>query len=224
MINKAILFAGAALLAAPALAQTNAANTSGALTGRAPAATSDSTGTNPMQTPGTASAATTGRTSASASTPQTAGVAGKVVTGATVSDTKGGTVGTIDSVDGEFAILDTGTNKVRLPMTSFAAGTSGPVIAMTKAEVDAAAGGAAEADKAALTAMLTAGAKVSDTQGGPVGTIEANDGQFITVATAKNKVKLPVAAFGKGASGVVIGMTAAQLDSAAKAAAPASGG
>ena len=225
MTNKAIFSIGAALLAMPAAGYAQTQSTSGALTGRAAAATTGSTntaGTSDTQAPGTDSAATTGRTSASASTPQTAAASGKIATGAAVVDTKGGSVGTIASVDGDFATLDTGTNKVRMPTSSFAAGPTGPVIAMTKAEVDAAASGAAEQDKAALAAMLKPGTKVMDTQGGSVGTIEANDGALVTVATGKTKAKLPTSAFAKGASGPVIAMTAAQLEAAAKSAAPAS--
>ena len=225
MTSKAILSIGAALLVLPAAlqAQTQLQSTSSGTTGRAAAATTGSTapaGTAAMtQSPGTTSAATTGRTSASASTPQTAAAAtgGKVVAGAMVMDTKGGSVGTIESVSGDLAVLDTGSHKVSLPLSSFAAGTTGPIISMTKAEVDAAAGGAAEADKAALAAMLTQGAQVTGPEGNPVGTIEANDGQFITLAmTGATKVKLPVSAFAKGANGPVVSMTAAQIDAAVK--------
>lgn len=223
MTNKALLSIGAALLVLPAALQAQTQSTSGALTGRAAAATTGSTapaGTADAQSPATDSASTTGRTSASASTPQTAAASGKIAAGAMVTDTKGGSVGKIATIDGDFATLDTGTNKVRLPISSFAVGATGPVIAMTKAEVDAAATGAADQDKAALAAMLTPGTKVMDTSGGAVGTIEANDGTLVTVATAKTKAKLPTSAFAKGATGPVIAMTAAQLDAAAKSATP----
>jgi hypothetical protein len=42
---------------------------------------------------------------------------------------------------------------------------------------------------------------------------------MVTVATANTKAQLPKTAFAQGANGLVIGMTAEQLDAAAKAAA-----
>ena len=153
-------------------------------------------------------------------TAQTASPAVKVVVGAAVSDTSGNPVGTIEQVQGDLAVLSTGTHKVSLPISSFGAGEKGPVLAMTRAEVDAAAAGAAAASQAELTASITKGAQVNDTAGAKVGTIEAVEGEFATIATAKSKVRLPLSAFAKGASGPVIAMTAAELDAAAKSAAP----
>jgi Cu/Zn superoxide dismutase len=154
---------------------------------------------------------------------QAADTAVKVTAGATVSDTTGNPVGTIEEVNGDLAVLSTGTNKVSLPLTSFGAGPKGPVIAMTRAEVDAAASGAAAAQKNELVAQLNSGATVSDTTGAKVGTVEAVEGEFATIATANSKVRLPLTAFAKGATGPVIAMTAAELDAAAKSAAAPTG-
>ncbi|MFS0737003.1 hypothetical protein ABC347_08130 [Sphingomonas sp. 1P06PA] len=165
-------------------------------------------------------ATTPGATTPSPAAGATAGTTAKVTAGASVSDAQGGAVGTVESIDGEFAVLSTGTNKVRLPVTSFAQGTTGLVIGMTKAEVDAAASGAAASTAADAKAQVTAGASVSDAKGGAVGKIESVDGEFATVATANSKVKLPLTAFAKGTTGPVIAMTAAELDAAAKSAAP----
>lgn len=156
-----------------------------------------------------------------AGAPTTATTESKVAAGATVTDTTGATVGSIKSVEGGFAVLSTGTVEVRLPLTSFANGASGPVIGMTKAQVEAAASGATADRQAKLAAQIATGTTVMDASGGTVGKIESVDGGFATVATANNKVKLPVSAFAAGASGPVIGMTAAELDAAASAAAPA---
>jgi hypothetical protein len=147
----------------------------------------------------------------------------KVAVGAAVSDTSGNPVGTIEAVNGDLAVLSTGTNKVSLPISSFGAGEKGPVLGMTKAEVDAAAAGAAAASQAELAASLTKGAQVSDTSGAKVGTIESVEGEFATVATTNSKVRLPLNAFAKGASGPVIAMSAAELDAAAKSAAAPTG-
>lgn len=144
----------------------------------------------------------------------------KVAVGAQVVDTAGNPVGTIEQVAGDLAVLSTGSNKVSLPLSSFGAGEKGPVLAMTRAEVDAAAAGAAASQKAEATAQVTQGAQVTDTKGAPVGTIESVEGEFATVATANSKVRLPLNAFGKGATGPVIAMSAAELDAAAKSAQP----
>ena len=164
--------------------------------------------TMPAQSAPAANPAPAGSTPA-ATTPS---AAPKIAQGATVYDPKGGTVGTIDSADAQYAVVATPSNKVKLPLSSFAAGEKGPVIAMTQAELDAAAQGAAKQ----LT--LNVGDTVKTAQGAEVGKIEAVEGDLVTVATAKTKAKLPKTAFAMGDSGPVIGMTAEQLDAAAGAA------
>ena len=135
--------------------------------------------------------------------------------GAKVSDTAGGSVGTITKVDGGFVILKTNKHEVRLPKASFTAVDDGFIMAMTQAQVNA----AVEQTLAKADNLLTVGAMVRDTHGGFVGSIQAVDDQFATVKLASNNlVKLPVSAFGPGASGPVIAMTAAELDVQASAA------
>jgi hypothetical protein len=144
-------------------------------------------------------------------------VATAVVAGAKVLDPQGGDVGTVESVSGGNAVIATGTNKVALPLASFAVGPNGPVIGMTRAELDAAAAQAA----AQTAASVAAGAKVSGAQGAAIGTVESVEGGFAIVNTGRGKVKLPVTAFAKNETGLVIGMTAAELDAAISAASPA---
>jgi preprotein translocase subunit YajC len=141
--------------------------------------------------------------------------------GATVYDAQGGTVGTIDSVSGDYAVVATTKSKVRLPTSSFAMLAKGPTIAMTAAQLDAAAAQAAPA--ASAKPNIAPGVAVVDAQGGAVGTITDVGPQFATVQlTTGSKVRLPVTAFGAGASGNLrIAMTAAQLTAAAGAATPA---
>src|SRR3546814_2425624 len=62
-----------------------------------------------------------------AQTPAASQEAGKVTAGATVLDPKGGTVGTIKEISGEFAVLATDAVEVRLPLSSFAVGPKGPI-------------------------------------------------------------------------------------------------
>lgn len=175
----------------------------------------------------TAATATQGSATATA----TATAAPTLAQGTTVYDTQGGTVGTVESLQGEFVVLATAKSKARLPKSSFATGTKGPVIAMTAAQLDQAAAQAAPAASATATAGTTKpdvakGAQVADTQGGAVGTVAEVDAQYATVSlTTGGKVRLPVTAFGAGANGTLrVAMTAAQLSAAAGAAGGSSTG
>lgn len=199
----AFALAGSALIAAPSFAQTSA----------------------PAPAPAPAAAA-------APATPN-------VTVGAQVADASGGAVGTIESVSGGNAVLSTGTAKATLPVTAFAQGPNGLVIGMTKADVEAAvakAGGGAQSASSAATgstsaasgtqtaattpASITVGATVSDPKGGVVGKVEAVSGNLVTVATANAKAQLPKTAFAQNENGLVIGMTASELEAAAKSAAP----
>ena len=149
-----------------------------------------------------------------------------VTAGATVADANGGAVGTVESVSGGNAIVSTGTAKATLPLTAFAQGPNGLMIGITKADLEAAvakAGGGTQtaANGATAPVSIAVGAEVSDTKGGKVGTVTAVAGNLVTVATAASKAQLPKSAFAQGANGLMIAMTATELDAAAKAAAPA---
>ena len=146
-MTKSFLLGGVTLLAVPALAfaapkpSTNAAATP--TTSSAPATTTSPSGdaapSNDTTAPSTTAAAPSTGSTASATS-----AAGSVTVGATVRDTNGGTVGKIESVDGQYAVLATTKSKVRLPLSSFGKGADGPVLAMTQAQVDAAAAAAAK--------------------------------------------------------------------------------
>lgn len=177
------------------------------------------------QTTAPSAGAAAGSTPPAATAPATPPSA--LETGAKVLDTSGGTVGTIESIDGDFVVLATSKSKVRLPKTSFALGPNGPVIAMTAAQIDAAVAQAAPAPQAAAAKPdVTQGAAVADMQGGAVGTIATVDAQFATVELASGgKVRLPVTAFGAGSNGGLrIAMTAQQLSAAAGASGGGAGG
>ncbi len=137
--------------------------------------------------------------------------------GAKISDTSGGAVGTVSKVDGEFVVIRTDKHEVRLPKTSFAAQGDGFVFAMTQAQLNA------EVEKTLAEAgkKIAPGATVSGSQGARVGTIEAVDGEFVTLKLASGKlVRLPRTGVAPGPDGAVIGMTAAELEKAADEAAP----
>lgn len=137
-----------------------------------------------------------------------------VKAGAAVSDTSGNPVGTIESVSGDLAVVSTGTNKVSLPVSAFGQGAKGPIIAMTKSELDAAASGAQANARNELIAQLKAGASVYGSDGAAIGTVDSADAQFVTLNLGDQKAKLPLESFSKGAQGPVIAMTAAELKAA----------
>jgi len=129
-----------------------------------------------------------------------------VTVGAAVSDATGAPVGTIESVSGGNAVLSTGKVKAQIPVSSFAQGPNGLLVGISKADLEA---------KAATPPQIAVGAAVSDQKGGAVGKVTAVEGDFVTVATAKTQVKLPKSAFAQGPTGLVIALTADQLEAAA---------
>lgn len=159
---------------------------------------------------------------APASTASPAAASATLAAGTAVKDPSGGSVGTIESVDGEFATVATAKNKVRLPKSAFALRDGGAVIGMTAAQLDQAASQAAPATP--QKAEVAQGKAVTDMQGAAVGTIAEVDQQFATMQlTGGSKVRLPITAFGVGTGGGLrIAMSAAQLSAAAGAASPAS--
>ncbi|WCT74221.1 hypothetical protein PQ455_03035 [Sphingomonas naphthae] len=161
-------------------------------------------------------------TDTAAATTTAAPTAVDITVGKKVVDAQGGAVGTVAQVQGDVAVVDTGTTKAGVAKGSFAAKGADLVLGMTKAQLDEAAKGQQATAQADTAAAITPGAAVADAQGGAVGKIEAVEGDFVTVATASNvKAKLPKTAFAKGPNGLVIGMTATQLEEAAKGSTPA---
>jgi hypothetical protein len=94
-----------------------------------------------QSTPGQASELTPAQTGQTASGQSVASAAtsADVKTGASVYDQQGGVVGKIVSSSAKGAVLDTGTVKATIPVSSFAKGDKGLVISMSKSELDAAA-------------------------------------------------------------------------------------
>lgn len=139
-----------------------------------------------------------------------------VTAGAKVNDTKGGEVGTITKVDGNFAILKTDKHEVRLPLSSFTAHNGALLVAMSRDEVNA----AVEKTLAEGNQKIAVGATVTGSQGGTVGSIVSIDEQFATVKLGSGaQVRLPRRSLAPGPNGAIIGMTVEELEAAAAAAA-----
>ncbi|TZG27292.1 hypothetical protein [Sphingomonas montanisoli] len=134
--------------------------------------------------------------------------------GMTVMDTSGGQVGSIESVTADNAVIATGAHKVAVPVTSFGMGPNGPVIAMTKGELDNAAATAAANAAAALRAQMLPGVAIFGSQGANLGTIKAVDGDYLVLATAAGDARLPLAAIASGQKGLTVNMTAVELNAA----------
>jgi preprotein translocase subunit YajC len=138
--------------------------------------------------------------------------------GMTVKDTAGGTVGTVARVDGGYVIVKTDKHEVRLPANSFTPHEGALLFGMTQAQLNA----EVEKSLAAAAAKIAPGAAVTGTAGAAVGTITAVDDQTVTIKLASgNLVRVPRTGVASGPNGVVVGATAADLEAAAKPAAPA---
>jgi hypothetical protein len=134
-----ILATAAILLPAAATAQDMQPTTTAPAT--APASPPQSaapaqTETTPSAQTEAAPAATTAKTETAATTKVTKA---DLKAGAAIFDTSGNSVGKIDSVTAKGAVLDTGKVKVTVPISSLAKSDKGLVIAMTKAQIEAAA-------------------------------------------------------------------------------------
>lgn len=148
-----------------------------------------------------------------------ANAAASVAVGGTIFDPQGGEVGKIVSMTGDAVVVDTGANKATLPKSAIGSGPKGPIIAMTKAQIDEQVAAANQKASAAVEAAMVTGAPVKGKAGGAIGTIKEVKGDQVIVARAAGPVALPKTAFGLGADGLFISMTAAELDAATNAAA-----
>ncbi len=136
---------------------------------------------------------------------------------------EGGTVGTIEAVDAQYATLAATKSKVKLPLNAFGTGDKGLLLGMTADQVDAAAGNAGQQ---AQRARLGRPGEARKGHGrvrhqGPARRHDRGRAiDFAVIATQKNKVRLPLTAFAGAGNGPIIGLSAAELDAAAEQAKP----
>lgn len=139
--------------------------------------------------------------------------------GATVYDASGAEVGTIKSIAAPNFVIDTGKNSATLALSALGTGPKGPVLGMTKAQLDEAAEKASSAAKAETSAAIVADAPIyasdGSTQLGKV--VDVTETDFV-LDTGSTRVKLPKTSVAKGASGLMIGMTAEAFADATKSA------
>lgn len=167
------------------------------------------------------STAAVAQTAPAPTTPAAPAAAAAPAVGATVTGKDNQPAGTIAQITAEAVVIDTGTNKVPVPVASIGTSPKGPTIQMTKAELDAAFAKAAADAQASM--QLTPGTMVHGTDNAMLGTVKAADAEFVTVTTPKGEVKLPRSGFAPGGNNTVrVGVTAQQLDDAlASSATPA---
>jgi hypothetical protein len=74
--------------------------------------------------------------------------------------------------------------------------------------------------KPATAADIKAGVEIFDQKGGAVGKVESVDADGVVVSTGSVKAKIPASSFGRGDKGLVIAMTKAEFEAAAKEKSP----
>ena len=141
--------------------------------------------------------------------PAAAQVAASITAGTQVLDAKGGVVGTVTSVDQATVTVKTDRHQAALPRASFTPDKGKLLFPMTRAELNA----AVDQQIAQSAAMLVAGAAVKSSDGVSVGSIESIDSEFATIKlTSEQTVQVPRSGISGTANGVIIGVTAAQLE------------
>ena len=117
------------------------------------------------------------------------------------------------TTDGAGAEVKAGAS-VGAPAGDALAPVADAVGAATDTQATAEAG--AKTDLVAVTeADVKSGDVVRDTAGTVVGKVESVNAEGAVIATGKSRVQVPLTGFGKGAQGLVIAMTKAQLEAAA---------
>lgn len=140
--------------------------------------------------------------------------------GTVVYDPQGGRVGQIESVAAQTVVLDTGSSKATLPKTAFAMTVNGPIVAATKAEIDALVANAARESRAAVAAALVPGVEVRGKAGVLVGTVKNVEGDHVILnRTMGDPISLNKRVFTLNPYGLSISLTADELNVAGKAAA-----
>lgn len=152
---------------------------------------------------------------------EAAAAAAAPTVGAKVFDPEGQEVGTVESVQGDIVTVSTGTARAGLPASAFVTRDKGLTIGMTKAQVEAAVGGAAAQTSAAKDAALVADAPLKSSDGVVLGTIAKVEGDDVTVTLNEGgTVTLKKSYIGVGPdNSLALGMTAADFAKATQAAA-----
>lgn len=140
--------------------------------------------------------------------------------GATVYGPEGGVVGTIEQMEGGVVVVNTGTYAAPVPADALGEGPDGPVISVTKAQLNELFAQQQAQAFAARDAALIVGAAVDSPNGVAVGTIESITGDQVVLAMPEGSVALMRENFAAGETGTLVVLyTQAQLVAALNGAA-----
>jgi preprotein translocase subunit YajC len=143
-----------------------------------------------------------------------------VAVGATIYGPDGGAVGTIEQVEGDNVVINTGNMTATVPASVLGDGDNGPTMGWNKADFEAAISAAEAEAQAALEASLQAGAEVYSVDGVLLGTIDSvNDEGLVVVELAGGPVALGKEQMTLQGDKLTFLATAADVEAAAAAAA-----
>ena len=151
--------------------------------------------------------------------------AATVTAGATVYGNDGMEIGTVETVQGETAILVVDGMKAPVPATAFGTGEKGTTLNATKAQIVGMLQAAQKEALAARDAALVVGANAVTAKNAPLGTVLEINGDNVIIARGGDetvKVTLLREHFAAGPNGELMALlTNAQIDAAMAASAPA---
>ncbi len=146
-------------------------------------------------------------------------LAAGVAAGAKIYGPDGTEVGTVESVQGDAVVVNTGTLTAALPASSFGESDKGPTLGWNKADLEAAINAANGAAQEKLDAALVAGAEVYSSDAVLLGKVnEVGADGSIVVELASGPAALPKAQMALSRDKLTFRATAAEVQAAAAAA------
>ena len=151
--------------------------------------------------------------------------AASVAAGTTVYGNDGAEIGTVETVDGETAILVVDGMKAPVPAATFGTGENGATLNATKAQIVGMLQAAQQEAMAKRDAALVVGAEAVTAKNAPLGTVLEIEGDNVIIARGGDetkKITLLREHFAAAPDGSLMAlMTNAQIDAAMASAAPA---
>lgn len=141
-----------------------------------------------------------------------------IAVGAKIYGPDGAEVGTIQSVDGDAVVVNTGNLTAALPTSSFGKSEKGPTLGWNKAELEAAVTAANQEAANEMAAALVVGADVYSSDAVLLGKVESVEADNVVVELASGPVSLPKAQMAMQAEKLSFLATAADVQAAAAAA------
>ncbi len=159
--------------------------------------------------------------------PAAAEAGAPLAVGATVMGNDGNPVGTIESINGDVVIVNTGKHMAPIPANLIGTGEEGPSVNVTQAQLNEMLDAQVAEAMAKRDAALVAGAEVFSANGNPAGTLDEVDlaADVIVLESPAGKVALKKEHFAVDGEGRLLALfTREQINTAAAAAASAGTG